>query len=345
MWIKIVFFVNFIFTLLIFALMEVGLIFYVAHDAFESPGSSGRAHVIFIKPGTGVYMIGAMLKKHGIIDDRYVFIYGVKWEKEEKNLKAGEYEIPAHASMRQIMDTLVLGHSIEHQLTVPEGLTVMQVFERLAENKILTGPLPRRFPPEGWLMADTINFIRGTSRSEIVRRLQNEQNRLVQEIWDGRDPDLPLKNVNELVTLASIVEKETGIIAERPRIAAVFYNRLKKNIRLQSDSTVIYGLFRGKGKPKDRPIYQSDLDRITPFNTYKIIGLPPLPIANPGRSSLKAVANPMYTDDLYFVADGTGGHVFSKSLDEHNKNVMKWRKFKKDQQQMMDNKTSLSQPS
>ena len=180
-------------------------------------------------------------------------------------------------------------------------------------------------------MANTVNFTRGTTREQIVKRLREGQQKLVADIWAKRSADLPIKNINDFVTLASIVEKETGIPSERPQVAAVFYNRLEKNMRLQSDPTVIYGLFGGKGKPSDRPIYQSDLDKETPYNTYKINGLPPTPIANPGKDALEAVANPPKTDALYFVADGTGGHVFSKTLDEHNANVRKWRALQKDE--------------
>lgn len=335
---QIIIFANFVFTLLAIVILGAGLALYIAKGMFEGEGPSQEAHTILINPGTGIRTIGTMLESEKLITNAQIFIYGVNWERKAKELKAGEYEIPAHASMRQIMDILVLGRSIEHSFTVPEGLTVAQAFERLGENDILTGALPWQLPPEGWLMTDTVKFVRGTSRAEIVKRLQNGQSRLVKEIWAARDPHIPLKNMNELVTLASIVEKETGIAAERPRVAAVFYNRLKKNMRLQSDPTVIYGIFGSEGKPANRPIYRSDLERETPFNTYKINGLPPSPIANPGRDSLKAVANPPHTDDLYFVADGKGGHIFSKTLNEHNANVVKWRQFRKVRDSSVDEK-------
>jgi len=332
---QIIRFANFVFTLLVIAVLGAGLVLYVAKGMFEGKGPSGEAHTVLIKLGTGICAIGTMLESEGLISNAQIFVYGISWEQKFRELKAGEYEIPAYASMRQIMDILVLGRSIEYSFTVPEGLTVAQVFKRLAENEILSGPLPGQLPPEGWLMADTVKFVRGTSRAEIVKRLQDGQNHLVQEIWNGRDPELPFKDVNELVTLASIVEKETGIASERPRVAAVFYNRLEKDMRLQSDPTVLYGIFGSAGKPADRPIYRSDLDRKTPFNTYKISGLPPSPIANPGRDSLKAAAHPPHTDDLYFVADGTGGHVFSRTLNEHNANVIKWRQFQKNQDSVL----------
>jgi UPF0755 protein len=167
----------------------------------------------------------------------------------------------------------------------------------------------------------------------MVDKLVADQAKLVNEIWSRRSTDLPIADVAEFLTLASIVEKETGRADERSRVAAVFINRLNKGMRLQSDPTIIYGLFGGKGKPADRPIYQSDIDKPTPYNTYQIDGLPPTPIANPGRAALEAVANPSKTDDLYFVADGSGGHVFAATLDEHNENVQRYREYQKKQEE------------
>ena len=184
-------------------------------------------------------------------------------------------------------------------------------------------------PAEGMLAADTQRFTRGTRRQQIIDRMVAHQKELIDEIWQRRVADLPLKDVNEFVTLASIVEKETGKGDERSRVAAVFINRLKRGMRLQSDPTIIYGLFGGKGKPSDRPIFQSDIEKPTAYNTYVIDGLPPTPIANPGRAALEAVANPSRTNDLYFVADGTGGHVFADTLDQHNENVARWREIEK----------------
>ena len=316
---------NFFLMLVIIIILAVTIPVYVGKNMFVATGPLAEDHVVLINQGAGIREIASILEKQGLIRSADIFVYGVNYQGKARLLKAGEYAIPAHASMKTIMDILVNGKSIEHSFTVPEGLTVAQVFDRLAANDILVGDLPKNFPPEGSLMADTVNFTRGTTREQIIKRLRDGQQKLIADIWAKRSPDLPLKNINEFVTLASIVEKETGIASERPQVAAVFFNRLAKNMRLQSDPTVIYGLFGGKGKPSDRPIYQSDLDKETPYNTYKINGLPPTPIANPGRDALEAVANPPKTDALYFVADGTGGHVFSKTLEEHNANVRKWR--------------------
>jgi UPF0755 protein len=216
-------------------------------------------------------------------------------------------------------------------LTIPEGLTVEQAFQRIAEHEALTGDMPAEMPPEGSLIADTQRFTRGATRQQIIDKMMADQKRLVESIWNRRVSGLPLADINEFVTLASIVEKETGVADERSRVAAVFINRLNKGMRLQSDPTILYGLFGGKGRPADRAIYQSDIDKPTPYNTYVINGLPPGPIANPGRESLEAVANPSKTNDLYFVADGTGGHVFAATLDEHNENVARWRAFQRKQ--------------
>ncbi|WP_455482636.1 endolytic transglycosylase MltG [Bartonella sp. B35(2025)] len=320
---------HFFLMLILVIIFTVGVPLYIGKNIFEGKGIAEEEQVILIYPGIGIREIASLLEKRGLIRSADIFVYGVGYHNKTTRLKAGEYLIPAHASMQNIMDILVKGKSIEYTFTVPEGLTVQQVFDRLAANEILIGDLPEILPPEGSLMTDTVHFIRGTTRKEIIKRLSEGQSKLINAIWATRSPDLPIKSIDEFVILASIVEKETKIAAEKPQVAAVFYNRLAKRMRLQSDPTVIYGLFGGKGKPSGRAIYRSDLEKETPYNTYKINGLPPTAIANPGRESLKAVAHSPSSDVLYFVADGSGGHVFSRTLDEHNMNVRKWRAFKK----------------
>ena len=206
---------------------------------------------------------------------------------------------------------------------------MLQILDRLAKNEILEGELPEVAPAEGTLMPDTYPFQRGTTRKEIIERMQLAQKQFLASVWEKRVDNLPISSPEEMVILASIVEKETGRAAERPHVASVFINRLRKGMKLQSDPTIIYGIFGGAGKPKDRPIYRSDIDKPTPYNTYTIPALPPGPIANPGRAALEAVANPSITDDLFFVANGTGGHVFAKTLEEHNQNVARWRAIEK----------------
>jgi len=214
-------------------------------------------------------------------------------------------------------------------VSIPEGLTSYQAMQRIASNEILEGPMPETIPEEGSIMPDTYPFQRGTTRKELIEQMRRQQERFLAQIWEKRIDGLPINSPEEMVTLASIVEKETGKADERPRVASVFINRLNKGMRLQSDPTIIYGIFGGQGKPKDRPIYQSDIDQVTPYNTYQVDGLPPTPIANPGRAALEAVANPSRTEDLFFVADGTGGHVFARTYAEHNANVKRWRAIEK----------------
>jgi UPF0755 protein len=328
---QIVVFMNFIVTSAMLAIIVVGVAFYVGKREFEGPGPSATTTNFLVRPNTGVVEIAEQLERRGLISDSRIFRLGVRAYDKGGVLKAGEYEIKAHASMRDIMELLESGKSVLASLTIPEGLTVEQAFQRIAEHEALIGGMPAEVPPEGSLIADTQRFTRGATRQQIIDKMAADQKRLVESIWNRRVSGLPLADINEFVTLASIVEKETGIADERSRVAAVFINRLNKGMRLQSDPTILYGLFGGKGRPVDRPIFQSDIDKPTPYNTYQINGLPPGPIANPGRESLEAVANPSKTEDLYFVADGTGGHVFAATLDEHNENVARWRSIQKKQ--------------
>lgn len=323
-------FLNFVVSSVVFVLVVAGIAFYFGKSAFDGPGPSTTTETVMIKPNTGVREIASILESEGLISDARIFLIGLRVHGADSKLKAGEYEIKAHASMRDIMELLESGKSVLYSLTIPEGLTVAQVFDRIAKTEELSGELPEELPPEGSLAADTLRFTRGLSRKEVVARLRAQQEELVKDIWARRAEDLPLNDISEFVTLASIVEKETGRSDERSRVAAVFLNRLERGMRLQSDPTVVYGIFGGEGKPADRPIYRSDLDKMTPYNTYLVNGLPPTPIANPGRAALEAVANPSRTEELYFVADGNGGHAFATSLDEHNANVARWRKIERE---------------
>ncbi|MFC4625121.1 endolytic transglycosylase MltG [Daeguia caeni] len=338
---QVVIFLNFMLSLVVLVLVGASVLFYIGKVQFDERGPLTADTTFVVKRGSGILEISNSLESRNIVSDASVFRYGVRAYGHENDLKAGEYAIPAGASMRDVMNILTSGKSIMYSLTIPEGLTVQQIFNRIQNNNILVGDMPKTLPPEGSLFTDTLNFTRGTTRTEIIERMIASQKKLVEEIWAKRRPDLPLKDINEFVTLASIVEKETGIASERPHVASVFINRLKKNMRLQSDPTIIYGLFGGAGKPSDRPIFKSDIEKPTPYNTYVINGLPPTPIANPGRAALEAVANPLETDDLYFVADGSGGHVFASTLKEHNENVRKWRAI--EQKASKDNAATTSQ--
>ncbi|MEW6633970.1 MAG: endolytic transglycosylase MltG [Pseudomonadota bacterium] len=328
---QVVVFLNFFLSVAILLVLASGAALYFGMQAFVEPGPSANGDTFLIKPNTGVQEIADQLERRNLISDARIFRLGVRASGNDQTLKPGEYAIKPHASMRDIMDLLKSGKSVMYSLTIPEGLTVEQALQRVADQEALTGAMPAAMPPEGSIATDTLRYPRGYTRQQIVDKLLADQKKLVEEVWAHRAPDLPIANQQDFVTLASIVEKETGRGDERSRVAAVFLNRLAKGMRLQSDPTIIYGLFGGRGKPADRPIYQSDIDKQTPYNTYLIKGLPPTPIANPGRAALEAVANPSKTDDLYFVADGSGGHVFAATLEEHNQNVARYRALQKKQ--------------
>jgi UPF0755 protein len=320
---------NALFGLAVFGAVALCGGLYFGKLRFIEAGPLKETRTVVIKEGAGLKRIAEQLGQAGVIDSETIFGIGVRAYGSAGDLKPGEYAFAPGTSMYQAMDAIRSGKGVIHKVTLAEGLTIRQIFDKVAANEVLEGPLPSVLPPEGSLLPETYPFQRGASRQEIVQRMQKARAQLLAEIWGKRIAGLPLKSPEELATLASIVEKETGKADERPRVAAVFINRLKKGMRLQSDPTIIYGLFGSAGKPDDRPILRSDLDKPTPYNTYLIDGLPPGPIANPGRASLEAVANPSRTDDLFFVADGTGGHAFAVTLAEHEENVKRWRVVEK----------------
>jgi len=314
-----------VFTILLLLIVAGAGLFIVGKQRFETPGPLVEDRIVNIPRGQGIRDIADLLVREGVIDQPWTFIGGVIVMKARDELKFGEYQFAKRASLRDVLDTIVEGKVFQHQMTLPEGLTSEQIVRRLLENDILTGNI-REVPREGSLLPETFKFTRGMTREQMIQRMQQAQKKLVQEIWDRRSADVPLKTPDQLVTLASIIEKETGRPEERTRVAAVFANRLKQRMRLQSDPTIIYGLVGGKGT-LGRPIMRSEIDQPTPYNTYVIDGLPPGPIANPGRASLEAAANPARTKELFFVADGTGGHAFAETLDQHQKNVGRLRAF------------------
>ena len=320
-------FLNFMMSLVVFIVIAGAGAVYYGSLRFNEKGPLVSNTNVLIQEGWGVGEIARSLERRNVISDARIFGLGVRAYMPDDSLKAGEYEIKAGASMHDVMELLRSGKSILLSVTIAEGLSVDQIFDRLANNPELTGDLPDELPPEGSLRPETYKFTRGTTRQEIIDQMAASQSALVDQIWSRRRSELPIENKEDFVTLASIVEKETGRADERTLVASVFLNRIERGMRLQSDPTIIYGLFGGKGKPSDRPIYQSDLDKRTPYNTYIIDGLPPTPIANPGRAALEAVANPSRTNYIFFVADGTGGHVFAETLDQHNANVRRWREI------------------
>jgi UPF0755 protein len=318
---------NAIFTVIVVVSVAVGGALYLGKQRFESPGPLTEDKVVNIPRGLGIRDIADLLQREGVIDQPWVFIGGVLVLKARGDLKHGEYQFSKNASLADVVSTIVDNKEVQHALTVPEGLTSEQIIAKLLENNALSGQI-KEIPREGTLLPETYKFTRGMARELIIQRMQHASKQLVQEVWEHRNPDLPLKTPEQLVTLASIVEKETGKPEERSRVASVFVNRLNRKMRLQSDPTIIYGLTGGKGS-LGRQLMKSEIEQATPYNTYVIDGLPPGPIANPGRASLEAAANPARTKDLYFVADGTGGHVFSENYDQHQKNVARLRALEK----------------
>ena len=318
---------NAIFTVLIVVSVAVGGALYVGKQRFDAPGPLPQDKVVNIPRGLGIRDIADLLQREGVIDQPWIFIGGVLVLKARGDLKHGEYQFTKSASLAEVVNTIIENKVVQHTLTIPEGLTSEQIVAKLLENDALSGQI-KEIPREGTLLPETYKFTRGMAREQIIQRMQQANKHLVQEIWEHRLADLPVKTAEQMVTLASIVEKETGRPDERSRVASVFVNRLKNKMRLQSDPTIIYGLTGGKGS-LGRPILKSEIEQPTPYNTYVIDGLPPGPIANPGRASLEAAANPARTKDLYFVADGSGGHVFSENYDQHQKNVARLRALEK----------------
>jgi UPF0755 protein len=319
---------NAIITVVLVLMIVVGGGYIYGRQKIEAPGPLQEDKIVNIPARAGMTDIADTLQREGVIDNnRWAFIGAVFALKARSELKPGEYSFQKNASLRDVIGTMVEGKVVQHAVTIPEGLTSEQIVARLTDNDIFAGSV-REVPREGTLLPETYKFPRGTTRDQVIARMQQTQKRVLAEIWERRNPDIPVKTPEQLVTLASIVEKETGKPDERSRVAAVFVNRLRQKIKLQSDPTIIYGLVGGKGT-LGRPIKRSEIQQPSPYNTYVIDGLPPGPIANPGRASLEAAANPARTRDLFFVADGSGGHAFTETYDQHQKNVAKLRAMEK----------------
>src|ERR1700675_920035 len=319
---------NAVITIVLVLMIGAGGVYVYGKQKIEAPGPLQEDKVVNIPARAGMTDIADILQREGVIDNnRWAFIGSVFALKARSELKPGEYLFQKNASLRDVIGTMVEGKVVQHAVTIPEGLTSEQIVARLSDNDIFAGSV-KEIPREGTLLPETYKFPRGTTRDQVIARMQQAQKRVLAEIWERRNPDIPVKTPEQLVTLASIVEKETGRADERSRIAAVFVNRLRQKIKLQSDPTIIYGLVGGKGT-LGRPIKRSEIQQPSPYNTYVVDGLPPGPIANPGRASLEAAANPARTRDLFFVADGSGGPAFRDTHDQHQKKVAKLRAMEK----------------
>jgi UPF0755 protein len=319
---------NAVITIILVLMIGGGGVYVYGKKMLESPGPLAEDKTVNIPARSKTRDIAETLQREGVIDvNPWAFLGATFALKASSELKPGEYAFQKNASLRDVIGIIVEGKVVQHAVTVPEGLTSEQIVARLSDNDIFAGSI-KEIPREGTLLPETYKFPRGTTRDQVIARMQQTQKRVLAEIWERRNADIPIKTPEQLVTLASIVEKETGKADERTRVAAVFVNRLRQRIKLQSDPTIIYGLVGGKGT-LGRPIKRSEIQQPSPYNTYVVDGLPPGPIANPGRASLEAAANPARTRDLFFVADGTGGHAFTETYDQHQKNVARLRTMEK----------------
>jgi UPF0755 protein len=303
----------------------------ILYSALDRPGPLGGPAIVVIPKGSGVAPIAELLERHHVVSSAFVLRAGVRLTGNQSRLRAGEYEFPAGVSPRGVIDVLVSGRTVVHKLTIPEGATTAQAVRILHAAYGLEGELPKT-PGEGSLLPDTYHYSYGDQRHELVTRMEQALVDVTTRLWRGRAKKLPLTSPQEAIILASIVERETGVASERALVAGVFVNRLNKGMALQSDPTVAYGVALKEAIPDRilrRPLTRADLSAPSPFNTYLNKGLPPEPIANPGREALEAVLNPAKTKALYFVADGNGGHAFANTLDEHNRNVRRWRRILK----------------
>lgn len=291
----------------------------------ESPGPLTAEAVVWIPRGVGLAETAEILVREGAIASSSLFKFGAWIAGSSRQLRAGEYELAPGASIAGVLAKLQSGEVLQRRLTVVEGVLSTEVQRLLTENPFLSGPPPPT-PAEGAVAPETYFFVRGEPRGAVLGRMLAAQEKMLSEFWNRRDPALPYETPTAALTMASIIERETGRESERARVAAVFVNRLRRGMRLQSDPTVAYGL--APGQPLERELTRKDLASDTVYNTYRINGLPPAPIANPGRAAIEAAFHPAPTDDLYFVADGTGGHAFAKTLAEHNRNVARWRKLR-----------------
>ena len=313
------------FAVLGLAVMLLGL---WAVWTYRGPGpeaTAGEISSVVLRRGAGLNEIASSLERAGVIRSGAIFKAAAQVTGVARDLKAGEYEFASGASMARVLDDIRAGRVVRHQVTIPEGATSEMVIEMLNAEEALTGLAPT--PPEGTVLPETYDFQRGEDRAAVLQRMMDARDKLLAALWAQRQPGLPVTTPEEAVILASIVEKETGVASERPQVASVFTNRLRKGMRLERDPTIIY--YITKGKPLGRRILKSELENpANTYNTYIIDSLPPTPIANPGRAALAAVLDPPRSEYLFFVADGTGGHAFAVTYEDHKRNVSKWREYR-----------------
>lgn len=311
--------------ILIVCMIALGFVIKWGRDQFRAPGPLTETILVPVERGDNLAKVTDRLMEAGAIDNPSIFRVAARYTGKDNQLKFADYEIPAGASMEDVLAIVTSGKGFSFNVTIVEGWTSWQVVEKLKTVDSLTGEI-ENIPPEGTLAPNTYSYSRGATRASLLEQMTAAQAQILEEAWLVRDPETPLKTREEALILASIIEKETGLAEERPQVASVFVNRLNTGMQLQTDPTVIYGITGGQGT-LGRGLRRSELNKETPYNTYVIPGLPPGPIANPGKAAIEAALNPAETDFIFFVADGTGGHAFAKTLSEHNSNVAKWRQI------------------
>ena len=311
--------------LIIVGMVALGFVVSWAQTEYRAPGPLTETVLVPVERGDNLGKVTERLAEAGAISNPSIFRVAARYTGSDSQLKFADYEIPAAASMEEVLAIVTSGKGFSYNVTIVEGWSSWQVVEKLKDVPDLTGELVE-VPPEGSLAPNTYSFSRGDTRASLIEKMTEAQEKILEEAWLVRDPATPLATREEALILASIIEKETGLAEERPQVASVFVNRLNKGMQLQTDPTVIYGITNGVGT-LGRGLRRSELNKETPYNTYVIPGLPPGPIANPGKAAIEAALNPAETEYIFFVADGTGGHAFSKTLDEHNSNVAKWRQI------------------
>ena len=299
---------------------------YFVWSGYTSFGPLKTKVRVIIPKGSGVREIGTLLASAGVIENAFIFTLGVKYTKIGRRMRAGEFEFLPGVSMQKVGKHLVDGEMVKRRLTVPEGLITTEVIKLVVSAEGLRGAVPINLA-EGIYLPETYFFNYGDTRLSILRRMEKAMREALSEAWSIKSKKINIASAKDALILASIIEKETGIKGERSLVSSVFHNRLRLGLRLQSDPSVYYALTGGKTRLK-RPLTRNDLLVESKYNTYREKGLPPGPISNPGKAALRAAVNPVQSDYLYFVANGRGGHSFSKNLKQHNHNVAKFRALK-----------------
>lgn len=331
-------FLSLLATAFVLIILAGGFLFY-AYNLYASEGPLKDKATVVIDRGSGVSSIAHRLENENIIHNAFIFKVAARLTGQQSRLKAGEYEFEPYQSMESVLQKIAAGNIVVRQITFPEGLTSFEMVRLLNDNEDLTNGGENKIedlPPEGSLLPQTYRYEKGDTAQDIIERMKISMDKVLNEAWESRRSDLPITTKEEALILASVIEKETGKPEERETVAGVFVNRLEKGMMLQTDPTVIYAITKGKHKnegkgPLGRRLLTKDLQIDSPYNTYKYVGLPPTPICNPGKASIEAALNPEENDYIFFVADGTGGHVFAKTAAEHERNVREWRKIRRAQ--------------